>query len=439
MDRLFDVADLGERLEALTRWLREEVFVLGTLGQLVVVLFALLLALYLRPRLQPWFQAKADASRAEHQVRRIAQAAVPLTFPILWLALQWASQLVVEAAHWPHQLITTTVSLVSAWVVIRFSSSFVRDPVWAKFIAVTVWAAAALNIVDLLDATIRLLDDLALTVGDLRLSALTVIKGVLSLAVLLWGATVLSQFLERRITALPSLTPSVQVLFSKLLKVVLITLAIVAALTSVGIDLTAFALFSGAIGVGIGFGLQKVVSNLISGVILLLDKSIKPGDVIAVEDTYGWIRTLGARYASVVTRDGTEFLIPNEDLITQRVINWSFTDRAVRLRLPVGVSYRCDLRRAMALCLEAAAEVPRVKERPPPTCLVRGFGDSAVDLELRIWIDDPQNGVSNVKSETYLLIWDKFHEHGIEIPFPQRDLHVKSVDDSVAGMIRAAG
>ena len=257
-------------------------------------------------------------------------------------------------------------------------------------------------------------------------SALSLIKGMLSLAVFLWLATAASRLMEKRIHALPSLTPSIQVLFAKLLKVVLITVAILAALHTVGIDLTAFAVLSGAIGVGIGFGLQKVVSNLICGVILLLDRSVKPGDVIAIGDTYGWINSLGARYVSVITRDGTEHLIPNEELITQRVENWSFSHSRVRLRVPVGVSYDADVPKAMEICVEAAGLVERVLSEPPPRCLLMGFGDSSVDLELRLWISDPANGLSNVRSDILLHIWEMFHEHGVEIPFPQRDIHLRT-------------
>jgi len=192
----------------------------------------------------------------------------------------------------------------------------------------------------------------------------------------------------------------------------------------VGIDLTAFAVFGGAIGLGIGFGLQKIVSNLISGVIILLDRSIKPGDVMKVGDTFGWINSLGARYASVVTRDGTEYLIPNEDLITQQVVNWSYSHDAVRLKILIGISYKSDPRKAIALCFEAAREESRILENPPPNVLVKGFGDSSVDIEIRIWIRDPKNGVSNIKSAILLRVWDKFHEHGVEIPYPQRDVHL---------------
>ena len=177
---------------------------------------------------------------------------------------------------------------------------------------------------------------------------------------------------------------------------------------------------------GIGFGLQKVVSNLISGVILLLDKSIKPGDVIEVGNSYGKIESLGARYVSVVTRDGYEYLIPNEDLITQQVINWSFSDRLVRLKIGVGVSYDSDLHKAMDLMVQSARGIDRVLDKPGPVCQLKNFGDSAVDLELRIWIGDPDKGVANVSSAIRLAIWDTLKEHGIEIPFPQRDVHIKS-------------
>ena len=213
-----------------------------------------------------------------------------------------------------------------------------------------------------------------------------------------------------------------------MVRIALLTIAVLVGLTSIGIDFTAVAVFSGAIGVGIGFGLQKVVSNLISGMILLLDRSIKPGDVIEIGEAYGWISKLGARYAAIVTRDGKEYLIPNEDLITQQVVNWSFSDRAVRLKIGVGVSYQSDVRKALDLMMEAAQENDRVLKAPPPATRLIGFGDNSVDLELRIWVNDPEAGVVNVASDIRLAIWDKFHAEGIEFPFPQRDLHITAAD-----------
>ena len=182
-----------------------------------------------------------------------------------------------------------------------------------------------------------------------------------------------------------------------------------------------------ALGVGLGFGLQKIFSNLVSGIILLMDKSIKPGDVISLGQTFGWINHLGLRYTSVITRDGIEHLIPNEELIIQRVENWSFSNKLIRLRAPVGISYDSDVRKAMALCLEAAMATSRVQKDPEPKVQLIGFGDSAVNLEIRIWVDDPEEGRANIISEVLLNVWDLFKEHGIGIPYPQRDLHIRSV------------
>jgi len=349
-----------------------------------------------------------------------------LTFvlPFLWLVLQWLAGVIAAGAGWPHHLITITVSLLTAWIVIRLTSNLVRDPAWSRFIAVVAWTIAALNIVGLLGTTITFLDSLSVTLGDLRVSALTVFKGVMSLTALLWLATVSSRLLEKRIKAMPSLTPSVQVLFTKFIKISFVAIAILVALSSVGIDLTALAVFGGAVGVGIGFGLQKVVSNLISGLLLLMDKSVKPGDVIAIGQTYGTIESLGARYVAVKTRDGTEHLIPNEELITQRVENWSHTNRLIRLKIPVGIAYSSDLTLARELCLEAAHEAARILKTPEPVCHLIGFGDSAVNLELRVWIDDPQGGVVNVKSGILTGIWERFRENGVQIPFPQRDVNL---------------
>ncbi len=223
------------------------------------------------------------------------------------------------------------------------------------------------------------------------------------------------------------LTPSVQVLLINLSRIILFIVAIVAGISSVGIDLTAFAVFTGALGVGIGFGLQKVVGNFVSRIIILLDKSVKPGDVVAIGNNYGRISSLGARYVSVVTPDAHEYLIPNEDFITTQVVNWSYSDQNIRLSADVGVHYRSDVHRAIEICLEAAGEVDRILKDPPPKCFLNAFGESSVDLLVSYWINDPMNGTINVRSALLLNIWDKFHAEGIEIPYPQRDLYIKEM------------
>jgi small-conductance mechanosensitive channel len=220
----------------------------------------------------------------------------------------------------------------------------------------------------------------------------------------------------------------VQVLLTKSLKIVLGTLAVLIAIRSVGIDLTALAVVGGAIGLGIGFGFQKTVSNLVSGVILLIDKSIKPGDIIAVSGTYGWVTTLGGRYVSVRTRDGIEHLIPNETLISERVENWTHTGSRTRLKVDVGVHHDSDLPKVIALCEAAARETERVLADPEPKCLFLEFGESALKLQLRFWIADAQNGVHNVKSAVLLKIWESFKAEHVSVPYPQRDVHVRSAD-----------
>jgi small-conductance mechanosensitive channel len=284
---------------------------------------------------------------------------------------------------------------------------------------------AALGILGLLGPTIGFLDSLGVELGHFRLSIWLLVKTLLILGLLLWIAALAARVLNARIERLPQFTPSVRVLLAKASTVGLIAAAVLVALTATGLDLTVFAVIGGAIGLGVGFGLQKIVSNLVSGVILLLDRSIKPGDVIELGDTYGWITFLGARYAAVQTRDRTEWLIPNEDLITNRVVNWSRSDELVRLHAPCRVSYDSDLRKAIALAEQAARKIERVVEAPAPRCLVTAFGESAVELDLRFWILDPQNGTRNVRSAVFLAIWDAFREEGIRIPFPQRDVWLR--------------
>ncbi|HUT48890.1 MAG TPA: mechanosensitive ion channel domain-containing protein [Alphaproteobacteria bacterium] len=397
---------------------------------LVALVVACLIGIPLRRKLLAW-----RSDEALHAgLRRLARVTRAVSIPLLWLVLQWLAVAAAAGLDQPRRVLTIVVSLLTAWVIIRFASGLLTNPVVARLIALVAWTIAALSILGLLGPISSALDQAAFTLGLLRISALTITKGLITLGLLLWAAIALGKLLEGQVRSIESLTPSVQVLIVKLVKILLVTIAIVAGLSAVGIDLTAFAVFSGAIGVGIGFGLQKVVSNFVSGIILLLDRSIKPGDVIAIGETYGSINSLNARFASVITRDGTEHLIPNETLITEPVENWTFTDRQVRISLPFGVSYNADPRAAIAIAEAAGDSNERILAAPPPRCLLKGFGDSAVDLELRAWIRDPQNGVSNVKSELLLAIWDGLKEAGIEIPFPQRDLHIRSaVPVPVAG------
>ncbi len=403
-------------------WLLSNVFVLGNAVQAGLVVLTLLLAMLIAKRLIPWL-----ARYREHRhLRRGVVIAESLAMSVIWLALLWLAMTVLGLGEQPNALLRTGVTLLAAWVAIHLASQFVRHRTWAKLISWAAWSIAALSILDLLEPTISVLDAAAITIGRVTISLYDVLRSTVALAVLLSVALYLASLLEARIRTSQTLSPTVQVLFTKSLKIVLVSLAVLFAINAVGIDLTGLAVLGGLGVVALGFGLQKIVSNLISGVILLLDKSIKPGDIISVTGTYGWVTALGGRYVSVVTRDGVEHLIPNETLISQPVENWTHTQRRTRLKLDVGVHHESDVRRVIALCEEAARSTERVLPDPAPKCLFIEFGESSLKLQLRFWIGDAQNGVQNVKSDVLLQIWDRFKEQGIRVPYPQRDLHIRS-------------
>ena len=349
-------------------------------------------------------------------------------FPLIWFLLQGIATLVAIALLLPHEIMVVVLKLLTAWLVIGFSSYFIRSDTWSKHFTVIVWGIAALSILGLLKSILHFLDNIVLHIGSLEISVLDISAGIFTIIVLLTLAIICARVMEKYVNNLPDVNPSIQVLINKITKVILIVLAIFIGLDTVGVDLTALTVLGGAIGLGLGFGLQKVVSNLISGLILLMDKSIKPGDVIEVGNTYGWVNSLNARHVSVLTRDGVEYLIPNEHLITEKVTNWSYSNKKVRIRIIIGISYNSDVEKAMALTTQAAQQNKRVLKIPGPICQIHEFGDNSVNLELRLWIEDPSGGIANIRGEILLKVWHYFQEEGIEIPFPQRDVHLKSTE-----------
>ena len=322
-------------------------------------------------------------------------------------------------------LIAVAAKLAGAWIVISLTAGLIRNRLIYRVVAISAWTLAALSILNLLEPVSVALDSLGINLGGLRITPLLVLKTTVLMLVTLWAAVAASDFLDKRVKLAADLTPSIQVLLGKLIRIVLVALAIMLVLSSVGIDVSALALFSGAVGVGVGFGLQKIVSNLVSGIILLADKSIKPGDVITVGDSFGWVVTMGARYTSVTTRDGREVLIPNEDLVTQRVVNWSYSKDDIRLELLFSVDVANDPHQVQRVALETVVAVPRVLKTPAPACHLMSVTSRSMDFSLRFWINDPIEGSTNVKSAVLLALWDAFKREEIAFPSPVQDMRLR--------------
>ncbi len=398
---------------------------------IVVVLFVL--AKLLASRVEPRLEERARRIKGHVGLLRVVIALLRRIDWILFTLMLFAALVVMRSVTWPSRshLISIVLSLSLAWLIASVLSRVVRNRLLARILGWLAWIYAAFVILGFDDEAAGFLDSLAMPLGQMRLSALLVLKAALVLVVTLWLAAVLGRFLDEQVQKSDELTPSVRVLIGKVARIGLVLIAGAIALSSVGIDLTALTVFSGAVGLGLGFGLQKVISNFISGIIILLDKSIKPGDTISLEGTFGWIRELRARFVSVVTRDGREYLIPNEDFITHRVINWSFSDDLVRLDVEFGVSYEADPHEVGRLAIEAAKTVDRVNDARTPVCWLTGFGDSSLDFVLRFWIDDPQKGLTNIRGQVLLALWDAFKANGVGIPYPHREIIMKEPSKTI--------
>ncbi|MEP1768115.1 MAG: mechanosensitive ion channel domain-containing protein [Sulfitobacter sp.] len=367
--------------------------------------------------------ARARGGWSKWQLRVIVQFKRRMGLA-MFAVLAWLVYLVMQNITWPSRsyLVGVAATLAAVWVGIAFAAQMVRNRPIRRTVIWALWIYATLYFLNVADDVGAFLDRIALNLGDFRLSVLSLITAIVVIGVLATFARIVSQATASTIRKNEDISPSMQVLAVKAVQLGMYGIAIYMGVKAVGVDLTGLAVLSGAIGVGLGFGLQKVVSNLVSGVIILLDKSIKPGDVISLGETFGWIQTLGARYASVVTRDGKEYLIPNEDLITGQVVNWSHSNDFVRLDIHFGTAYGDDPHVVRKLAIAAAMSVERVLDHKAPVCHIVGFGDSSVDYILRFWIKDPTGGLTNIRGNVFLALWDTFQENNISIPFPQREI-----------------
>lgn len=397
--------------------------------QFLILAALLTIAFLISWRVEPRIKARVEKLRLMAGVRRVLDAMIERTEWVFFVALCVIALFVSRKIGWPadDKILSNALLLALAWFVINVGSHTINKQGIRTLLSVSIWTYVALSLLGVFDDVVGFLDDKKFPIGKGDgVSVLDMVGGIVVLGVMLWVAVVVGNFLDQRIREIQELTPSLRVLVGKILRILLVVVAGFSGLSLVGIDLTVFTVLSGAIGVGIGFGLQKVVSNFISGIIILADRSIKPGDTISLGETFGWIRELRARFVSVVTRDGREYLIPNEDFITQQVINWSFSDDLVRLDVKFGVSYDSDPHVVTNLAVEATTSVSRIVQSQTPVCWMTGFGDSSLDFLLRFWIRDPQNGLTNIRGQVLLALWDIFKDNGIKIPYPHREVIMKA-------------
>lgn len=401
------------------------------LYQVIILIVSLgttwLVSNVLRSKMRDWMRTLAG--RPKWQLRWLLQIEKRLWL-ILSVLLLWAIFKVMQEVTWPSRsyLIGIAARMGTAWLMIGLTGRLVKNRSLRRVVTWSLCVYFALYYLNLHMRAADFLDSLAITFGDFSVSLLDITKALIVTSLLFTLARTTSVQASNSIRKNDDISPSMRVLMVKMLQVTLYVSAAFIGLKAVGFDLTGLAVLSGAIGVGLGFGLQKVVSNLVSGIIILLDKSIKPGDVISLGETFGWINTLGARYASVVTRDGKEYLIPNEDLITNQVVNWSHTNSFVRLDINFGTAYGDDPHLVRQVAIDAANSIDRIHRGKPTVCHIVGFGDSSVDYVLRFWITDPTGGLTNVRGAVFLALWDAFKENNISIPFPQRE--VRMLDDN---------
>jgi len=357
-----------------------------------------------------------------HFARVLVASASTATFAVVLVVARVA----MYHSTWPSRsyMLMVSAKLSLAWLMIRVTASVIRNEFIVRLVSLSAWIVAALSILGQLDWAADMLDSFAIEIGGLRLTPLLVIKAGALLIVALWTTNIASNFAESRINRYAELTPSIQVLLIKMIRMGLMVIAIAVALSAVGINLSALAVFTGAAGVGIGLGLQKIVANFISGLILLVDKSVKPGDLVTIGTNSGRISAMKTRYISVAAGDGREFLIPNEDLVTQRVTNWTYTDNNTLVKIAFATNYDADPRLVCKLAIDTASGAALAIKGKPPNCLLTEFAETGMKFSLNFWIADP-DGMDRVKSEVMLALWDIFKHEDIRVPYPVREIRIR--------------
>ncbi len=355
---------------------------------------------------------------------QILEAIKTFVLPVAMVVSLYAAEQILTATGQSATLVRLATSLAIAWVFIRAITTVLPEML-RKPLSMLVWAFAILYAFGVHDDVLNWLATVGPPFGGRVISPLFVLQAIATAGLFLFGANWLAKKMKTRVQELPKVEPSIRILMGNAITIGLFFGAALLTLAGLGIPVGGLAVLGGAIGVGLGFGMQQIVSNFISGVILLTDRSIKPDDVIEVDDQIGIVKSLGLRYASVVTFDGTEHLIPNEMLITDKVINWSFSHKKVRLRQLMRVEYESDIELAIRTMEKGAASADRVLPDPAPKAFMQNFGEEAIELEIGFWIDDPENGIDNVSSDVLRAIWQLFTELGISIPLRREEVLIE--------------
>jgi small-conductance mechanosensitive channel len=421
-----DLNDIIEYLRMMARFVGAEISSPWFYLQFGLVLAAAGIAFAANAALQARVNTGSLANRWPPPLRRLAHVLVESFSTVVFALLVIAARIALYHSTWPSRsyMLVIAAKLAIAWLIIRLVTSTIRNAFIVRLMSLSAWLVAALSIVGQLDPAIDALDSVSIVLGGLRLTPLLVIKLGLLLIAALWLTNVASNFAENRINQSTDLTPSIQVLLVKMIRMGLLIVAVAVALSAVGINLSALAVFSGAVGVGIGIGLQKIVANFISGIILLADKSVKPGDLVTIGDSSGRISAMKTRYISVAAGDGREFLIPNEDLVTQKVTNWTYTDKNTLVKVNFSTNYESDPRQVCRLATDIAVAVPRAIKSKAPSCILAEFTETGMKFSLTFWIADP-DGMDNVKSDVMLSLWETFKREGIKVPYPVREIRVR--------------
>jgi len=436
-----DLKDVIEFLHATLRSLGAEVTSPWFYLQFGLILAAFGIAFAVDAGVRARVDMSSLAMKWPMPLRRFVHVLVGSASTVAFAILVIVSRVVMYHSTWPSRsyLLIVAAKLALAWLGIRLFTSVIRNAFIVRVVSLSAWLVAALSILGQLGPTIDLLDSdqVAIVLGGLRLTPLVLIKLGALLVVALWLTNIASNFAESRINRSTDLTPSIQVLLVKMIRMGLMAVAVIIAVSAVGINLSALAVFSGAVGVGIGIGLQKIVANFISGIILLADKSVKPGDLVTIGDSSGRISAMKTRYISVAAGDGREFLIPNEDLVTQKVVNWTYTDKNTLVKVLFNTNYDAEPRLVCRLAIEIATAAPRAIKNKPPNCILTEFAETGMKCSLTCWIADP-DGADNVKSDVMLALWDAFKREGIKVPYPVREIRVRGGALPVETVIEAS-